>query len=718
MPTEDDPSQAQQSQFGPPGSGGRPTVWDSSMGQGGEWVTLPDSKFADYGLNRDDYPGLPPAPAIGPVDIAGGGPPSVATSTGPPEDFDWSPFSTYAPSTYYEAPTYTPPEGAVPYQNFDASKYLQANPDVWDDEGFRANPEAVYSHYVGRYPDSFETNLPGYTGPRPGDYSRYDNWLDDPPDIEIPSVPGWPPDEPGSLPIVELTDADRMSAAIAALDQFRITEVDPNDSDKTITTNALLLELTGGWIPDNVDIDELIKSGSLEDIEKLVKSLTDRNRARHEEGYLGEWDTGGYEAFAETAGVTAGDVDPYGAQTTQGYIRQQISDPQLPAGTELQPILYETKPEEMLQQDYNINPLGTQSQATLAPQATQAQAAPTLPASSFQETIAAPQVDQKAIAAATQVDTRDRVQAQQGEIDPLSTVQGQLAKLYSQFDGNTPPPFAAGAIRVAEQRLASRGMGASGMAGAAITQAAMEAATPIAAADAQTYARMQELNLNNRQQAEVLNSQQTLQLDLANLTRDQQTRVFNAQNHIQSIFTDQAATNAASQFNAQSDQQNNQYFSTMFNETSKYNAAQTNAINQFNAGETNAIEKFNSEMQNQREQFNTKNRLFIDQSNVVWRRQVNTANTALQNASNEFNVKNKFNLSNQALNNIWQQYRDTEFWARTTSRDQAEFNRKIAYATFVQKAGTDAAFADNVMGIALEVGGTILKNTPWKDIFP
>ena len=56
----------------------------------------------------------------------------------------------------------------------------------------------------------------------------------------------------------------------------------------------------------------------------------------------------------------------------------------------------------------------------------------------------------------------------------------------------------------AEQRLAARGMGASSMAGAAIVQAAMEASTPIAAADAQTYRAMQEKNLvNNRQQAEV-----------------------------------------------------------------------------------------------------------------------------------------------------------------------------------------------------------------------
>ena len=45
-------------------------------------------------------------------------------------------------------------------------------------------------------------------------------------------------------------------------------------------------------------------------------------------------------------------------------------------------------------------------------------------------------------------------------------------------------------------------MGASSMAGAAIVQAAMEASTPIAAADAQTYRAMQGKNLtitDNRQ---------------------------------------------------------------------------------------------------------------------------------------------------------------------------------------------------------------------------
>ena len=52
-------------QFGPPSSTGRPTVWDPNMGRGGEWVTLPDNKFPDYGL-----PPPSPEPPPGPAPIA------------------------------------------------------------------------------------------------------------------------------------------------------------------------------------------------------------------------------------------------------------------------------------------------------------------------------------------------------------------------------------------------------------------------------------------------------------------------------------------------------------------------------------------------------------------------------------------------------------------------------------------------------------------------
>jgi hypothetical protein len=312
------------------------------------------------------------------------------------------------------------------------------------------------------------------------------------------------------------------------------------------------------------------------------------------------------------------------------------------------------------------------------------------------------------IQAAKQQGLTDYVEPAKGEVDVKSTVQGQLAQLMQQFEGGQIPAFAAGAIRTAEQRLAARGMGASSMAGAAIVQAAMEASTPIAAADAETYRRMQELNLNNRQQAEVLNAQMTLQMDLQNLSNEQQARVTNTQNQIQSLFNDQAATNSARQFNATSEQQNDQFFAGLFNQTAQFNAAQKNAISQFNAGQTNAVAQFNSELSNQREQFNLKNSIVIDQANAVYRRQINTANTAIANAENEFNVRNLFNISQNAQAQVLQQQRDEINFARVAALNDQEYRNNLALASYAYDRDLDLASDVAMGGLFGSIAGGII----------
>jgi hypothetical protein len=79
----------------------------------------------------------------------------------------------------------------------------------------------------------------------------------------------------------------------------------------------------------------------------------------------------------------------------------------------------------------------------------------------------------------------------------------------------------------------------------------------------------------------------------------------------------------------------------------------------------------------------------IDQSNVTWRRAINTANTAADNATNQANVQNLFNISTQALNNIWQQWRDEASWANSNSENA--LNR--AHAVAIAALGRDATFA-------------------------
>jgi len=294
----------------------------------------------------------------------------------------------------------------------------------------------------------------------------------------------------------------------------------------------------------------------------------------------------------------------------------------------------------------------------------------------------AAEVAKESVTAAKQEGLTDIVTAQQGTVEKEATVEFQLSKLMTQFEGGKIPPFAAGAIRLAEQRLAARGMGASSMAGAAIVQAAMEASTPIAAADAQTYRAMQEKNLDNRQQAEVLNAQMTLQLDVANLNNEQQTRIFNTGNRVQALFNDQAAVNSAKQFNASSAQQNDQFFANLFNSSAQFYSNQKNAVAMNNAGRADAASQFNKTLANTRELAYQRNSILIDQANAVYRRQINTANTALKNAETEYNTNQLFNLQQDAKNKLLQDFKDREFYARTIARDQNQFNNTLALSSF------------------------------------
>jgi len=128
------------------------------------------------------------------------------------------------------------------------------------------------------------------------------------------------------------------------------------------------------------------------------------------------------------------------------------------------------------------------------------------------------------------VDNETLAQAMQGEVSALDTVQGQLTELMKSFDDGATPAWAAGAIRAANAAMASRGLGGSSMAGAAIFQAAMESALPIAAQDAQVFANMNLTNLNNRQQVALSNAAAQQGLQLQNLNNEQQAALQNSAN--------------------------------------------------------------------------------------------------------------------------------------------------------------------------------------------
>ena len=225
-------------------------------------------------------------------------------------------------------------------------------------------------------------------------------------------------------------------------------------------------------------------------------------------------------------------------------------------------------------------------------------------------------------------------------------------------------------------------------------QAAMQNATAMASMDLATA--------DQRTKLAIQNAQNFLTLDMANLSNQQQALVLDQQMQQQRLLSDQAATNAALQFNAANKQQAQQFMANLYTQTEQFNAAQTNAMAQFNATEQNRIaainagneidiakfnnqlttqlEQFNAQMDQQRELWNAQNAQAIQQSNIEWRRQANTIDTAAQNASNQAAAQMAFNLTAAELSNIWQQLRDEATYARTAYENEQQ-RKTTLYAT-------------------------------------
>ena len=140
--------------------------------------------------------------------------------------------------------------------------------------------------------------------------------------------------------------------------------------------------------------------------------------------------------------------------------------------------------------------------------------------------------DATAVAAkmkAFNLDDETLAEFKEGKIEAEDTVQGQLASLMASFDDGTPA-WAAGAMRAANAAMAARGMGGSSMAAAAIVQASMESAIPIATQDAQAFRNMKLDNLGRQQQVSLSNAAAQQGVQLQNFTAEQQTSLQNSQN--------------------------------------------------------------------------------------------------------------------------------------------------------------------------------------------
>ena len=324
-----------------------------------------------------------------------------------------------------------------------------------------------------------------------------------------------------------------------------------------------------------------------------------------------------------------------------------------------------------------------------------------------------------------------------------ATVQGQLTGLMEDFEGGATPAWAAGAMRGAAAMMAARGLSASSMAGQAAIQAAMEAALPIAQSDASTFARFEQQNLSNRQQAAMFaaekraeflglefnqefqtrvanaakisdianmnfNAEQTIALENARLAQSVDLANLDARNA--KVLADAAAMTQVDVTNLNNRQQaavenaksflkmdlanldNEQQMSVIrAQEVARAllsDQAAENATRQFNATSENQVEQFFASLSTQVAQFNT------EQSNAMSRFNAGEANALAQFNTQQKNARDQFNATNHLViaqaNAAWAQATTTADNAaqNQANRDAALFANNLtmtAYNNIVQR---------------------------------
>ena len=327
----------------------------------------------------------------------------------------------------------------------------------------------------------------------------------------------------------------------------------------------------------------------------------------------------------------------------------------------------------------------------------------------------------------------EQVQAATATPTQKATVQGQLKSLMADFEGGETPAWAAGAMRAATAAMVARGLGASSLAGQAIIQATMEAALPIAQADASTQAQFESQNLSNRQQRAMLAAEQRAKFmgqefdqdfqarvqnagriaDIANMnfTAEQQVALENSRNantmNLNNLSNRQGMVMAEAAALSQMDSANlsNRQQAAVINAQNFMQMDMTNLSNRqqtdlfkgqartqsilTDQAARNAASQFNASSQNQVDQF------FSNLANNVSQFNANQANGQAQFNAGETNTMEKFNSE---INNQRDQFNAQN--QMVIAQSNATWRRQIATADTAAINRANEVNAQNVLAIS------------------
>lgn len=285
----------------------------------------------------------------------------------------------------------------------------------------------------------------------------------------------------------------------------------------------------------------------------------------------------------------------------------------------------------------------------------------------------------------------------------------QLDGLLAGMEEGKTPLWAKPAVDKVNAMMAARGMSASTVGRDALFSAIIQSAMPIAQDNAKALQARAAQKLDAAVQFKKQEKDFEQQMKITNLQNQQQAFIQGRDLRQQTMLANQAAENASLQFNASSQQQTDQFMASMKNNISQFNTTQDNAMKQFNTAEINKInaidagnqlqaDQFNANIQQdaqkfyesnilQREMFNATNAQAVQQADMAWRRNTNTAATAAFNAANQQNVQNEYNLTALDQAQVWLQVRDNMAYIRQNYENEQQRIAQL-YATAI---GNEAA---------------------------
>ena len=218
---------------------------------------------------------------------------------------------------------------------------------------------------------------------------------------------------------------------------------------------------------------------------------------------------------------------------------------------------------------------------------------------------------------------------------------------------------------------------------------------------------MELANLDVRTATAVNNAKTFMQYDMKNLDNEQQANIINSQNMIQSILEDAKQVNVARRFNAESQNDMDMFYDNLSASIDMYNTGQKNQNAMFNTGQVNDMRQFNANLENSREQFYLDMQFNIDKSNAAWRQTVTLTETEMAFNAAATDVKNILNLTSEAMNQLWDRADSLLDYAWKSGENQKDREANLEMAKLQLEAARAQAKGQSKSGLFGGLGSAI-----------